>query len=374
MRTIDLVPLREAVGLRDLEAAADARLLRTTLATPPGSMGRLDQLAAWLAGAQGQCPPRPVTDVRVVVLAGDHGVARPGPTRPGDLPDTPSTGDLLRALVAGRTGTSALARLNGARVRALDVAVDGDTSDLPAIVTEHKIRCGSGSIDRQDALTDAEVEASFRLGMTIADQEVDAGADLLVLASLGDGARTVAAALVGALLGLSALDLVDGSADVDDATWAGTVGALRDALYRARRHREDPLAVLRTVGSADTAASTGFLVQAAVRRTPVLLDGVVSCACALVGRRLVEGANQWWLASHRSTEPAQRRVLDLLGLEPLVDLGLRLDDGTGALTALPVLRAAQTMLADAPLLTDLRPTDLRSTDLRSTDLRSTTST
>jgi nicotinate-nucleotide--dimethylbenzimidazole phosphoribosyltransferase len=163
----------------------------------------------------------------------------------------------------------------------------------------------------------------------------------------------VAAALVAALLDLQALDVVGTGTGVDDAAWARKVGALRDALYRARPVRDDPLAVLRTVGSADTAAMTGFLVQAAVRRTPVLLDGVVSCACALVARRLVDSASHWWLAGHRSTEPAQHRALDVLGLEPLVDLGMRLGEGTGALAALPVLRAAQAMAAEMGLLREL---------------------
>nr|WP_284291640.1 nicotinate-nucleotide--dimethylbenzimidazole phosphoribosyltransferase [Angustibacter aerolatus] len=140
---------------------------------------------------------------------------------------------------------------------------------------------------------------------------------------------------------------------MDDAAWAVKVGVLRDALHRARPHRADGLALLRTVGSADTAAMTGFLLQAAARRTPVLLDGVVPSACALIARRVVEGAGQWWLAGHRSTEPAQRRALDVLGLEPLLDLGMRLGEGTGALTALPLLRSAQRLAAGMGRLADL---------------------
>jgi nicotinate-nucleotide--dimethylbenzimidazole phosphoribosyltransferase len=346
---LDLVALRQAVGLRDVEAASDTRLRLDGLVKPLGSLGRLEQLAVWLSGAQGQCPPRPLDDVRVVVFAGDHGIATSGVSAyPREV-----TGAMVRTFLAGKAGINALARLHSASVRVLDLGVDADTDDLPEAVTRYKVRRGSGSIDVEDALTHDEVVTAFRAGAEVADQEVDSGADLLVAGDMGIGNTTVAAALVAALLDLQALDVVGTGTGVDDAAWARKVGALRDALYRARPVRDDPLAVLRTVGSADTAAMTGFLVQAAVRRTPVLLDGVVSCACALVARRLVDSASHWWLAGHRSTEPAQHRALDVLGLEPLVDLGMRLGEGTGALTALPVLRAAQAMAAEMGLLREL---------------------
>lgn len=349
MSPVDLVALQEAVSLRDIESASDARLRLDALAKPPGSLGTLEQLGAWLAGVQGRCPPRPLDDVRVVVFAGDHGIARAGVSAyPPQV-----TAAMLRTFLAGGAGVNALARLHGAKVRVLDLGVDADTSDLPAQVTAHKVRRGSGSIDREDALTDSEVEAAFATGRAVADEEVDSGADLLIPGDMGIGNSTVAAALVAALLDLQPLDVVGTGTGVDDAGWARKVAALRDATYRARPYHQDALALLRTVGSADTAAMTGFLVQAAVRRTPVLLDGVVSCACALVARRAVEGVQAWWLAGHRSTEPAQHRALDVLGLEPLVDLGMRLGEGTGGLVALPVLRAAQAMLADMSLLADL---------------------
>jgi nicotinate-nucleotide--dimethylbenzimidazole phosphoribosyltransferase len=351
MSPIDLLALREAVGLRDLEAGAQARLRLADLAVPRRSLGRLEELAAWLAGAQGQCPPRPLDDVRVVLFAGDSAVAHD--TDPAI--DPRPTGPLLRACVEGRAAVNALTRLHGVRLRVLDVAVDEDTHDLPPEVTAGKIRRGSGRIDREDALTESELESAFDLGIEVADQEIDSGADLLIAASAGIGGSTVAAALVGSLVDLTALDLIGNRAEADDQTWAAEVAALRDALHRSRPHRGDPLAILRTTGSADTAATTGFLVRAAARRTPVLLDGVVSCACALLGRRLVEGTNQWWLASHRSTDPAQHLVLDVLGLEPLIDLGMSLGEGAGALTALPVLRAAQTLLAETALLEELLP-------------------
>jgi nicotinate-nucleotide--dimethylbenzimidazole phosphoribosyltransferase len=132
---------------------------------------------------------------------------------------------------------------------------------------------------------------------------------------------------------------------VDDAGWARKTAAIRDALRRTRDVSSDPVGLLRVCGGADLAAMAGFLVQAAVRRTPVLLDGVVVTAAALVADRLAPGARSWWQAGHRSTEPAHTLALQHLRLEPVVDLGMRLGEGTGAMVALPVLRAAVATLA-----------------------------
>jgi nicotinate-nucleotide--dimethylbenzimidazole phosphoribosyltransferase len=132
---------------------------------------------------------------------------------------------------------------------------------------------------------------------------------------------------------------------VDDAGWARKTAAIRDALYRASSVTSDPVALLRVCGGADLAAMTGFVAQAAARRTPVLLDGVVVTAAALVADRLAPGARLWWQAGHRSTEPAHALALKRLDLEPIVDLGMRLGEGTGAAVALSVLRAAVATLA-----------------------------
>jgi nicotinate-nucleotide--dimethylbenzimidazole phosphoribosyltransferase len=349
---IDLAALRESVGRRDDEAVDRARERLDTLVKPLGALGRLEDLGAWLAGAQGTSPPRPLDDVRLVVLAGDHGVAARGVSAyPAEV-----TAAMVRTFVSGGAAVNVLARQHGVQVRVLDVGVDSD--DLPAEVTRFKVRRSSGSIDREDALSDDEVRAAFAVGTRVADEEVDSGADLLVAGDMGIGNSTVAAALVGASLGLGPLEVVGTGTGIDDSAWARKVEALRDALYRARAHgprstRLAPLDLLRAVGSADTAAMTGFLVQAAVRRTPVLLDGLVSCACALVARQIADDAADWWVAAHRSTEPAQHHALEALGLQPLVDLSMRLGEGSGALVALPLLRSAQALLAEMGTLADL---------------------
>jgi nicotinate-nucleotide--dimethylbenzimidazole phosphoribosyltransferase len=213
-------------------------------------------------------------------------------------------------------------------------------------VGRYKVRRGSGSIDREDALTRAEAEQAFAAGVAVADEEVDAGADLLIPADMGIGNTTPAAVLVAAVADVEPVHVVGRGSGVDDAGWMRKVVAIRDALRRARPVADDPLALLAAVGGADLAATTGLLVQAAVRRTPVLLDGVVAGAAATVAERIAPRAVHWWLAGHRSPEPAHRLALQRLGLDPVLDLAMRLGEGTGALAALPVLRAAVRTLAE----------------------------
>jgi nicotinate-nucleotide--dimethylbenzimidazole phosphoribosyltransferase len=321
---------------------AEARARVDGLAKPLGALGRLEDTMVWLAGVQGTASPRPPTDVAVVVFAGDHGV-----TADESVSAYPRevTALMVREFLRGGAAVNVLARANGARVRVLDLGVDDDLADTPVAVRRHKVRRGSGAIHFEDALTTAEVVASLSAGRAIADEEIDAGADLLVPGDMGIGNTTVAAAVVGAVLGRDAADVVGRGTGVDDATWLGKRDAVAVALERVRPHRGDPVAVLRTVGSADLAATTAFLVRAAERGTPVLLDGVVSGACALLAERLAPGARAWWWAGHRSTEPAHRLALESLSLAPLLDLELRLGEASGALAALPLLRTAAVVLS-----------------------------
>ena len=330
----------------DEAARAEARSRVDGLAKPLGALGRLEDLAVWLAGVQGTSAPRPPAAVSVVVFAGDHGVTG-GVTGDGPVSAYPRavTAAMVREFLRGGAAVNVLARAHDARVRVVDVGVDDDLDDTPPEVRRHKVRRGSGAIDREDALTADEVDAGLAAGRAVADEEIDAGADLLVPGDMGIGNTTVAATLVGAVLRLDADDVVGRGTGVDDETWRHKRDVVAAALERARPHGDDPVGLLRTVGSADLAAGTGFLLRAAERGTPVLLDGVVSGACALLAEQLAPGAVAWWCAGHRSTEPAHRLALASLGLPPLLDLELRLGEASGALTALPVLRTAALLLA-----------------------------
>ena len=324
----------------DPEVAAAARGRQRILTKPLGALGRLEDLSVWVAACQGQCPPRQFEQVRVVVFAADHGVASAGVSAyPPEV-----TAQMVANMDAGGAAVNVLASVSGAAVRVVDLAVDCDEPLTPRIGA-HKVRRGSGNIAVEDALDDEETRAAVDAGRSIADEEVDAGADLLIAGDMGIGNTTAATTLVAAATGSEPVAVVGRGTGIDDAGWMRKTAAVSDALYRARNHVADPLALLRTCGGADLAAMAGFCAQAAVRRTPLLLDGVVVTAAALVAEQLAPGARQWWQAGHLSTEPAHRLALTRLELEPVVSLGMRLGEGTGALVALPVLRAAVATLA-----------------------------
>ena len=333
------MPFAEVPAL-DGWAGAAARRRQDLLTKPAGALGRLEDLSVWVSACQGSCPPRQFQRARVVVFAGDHGVAAAGVSA---YPPA-VTAQMLATMAAGGAAINVLAELAGATVRVVDMAVD--CGGEPTGIAARKVRRSSGNIAVEDAMTPDEAAAAIRAGQLIADEEVDSGADLLIAGDMGIGNTTAATTLVAAVTGLEPVAVVGRGTGIDDAGWSRKTAAVRDALHRARPARSDPVGLLAVCGGADLAAMAGFCAQAAVRRTPVLLDGLVVTAAALIAERLAPGARKWWQAGHRSPEPAHTPALAELGLEPVVDLGLRLGEGTGAAVALPVLRAAVATLAE----------------------------
>jgi nicotinate-nucleotide--dimethylbenzimidazole phosphoribosyltransferase len=342
----------QAVPPSDIARAHAAKRL-AALATPPGALGRLGELGVWLAACQGQVPPKPVDNVRLVIFAGDHGVAAHGVSA---FPPA-ITGAMVRTFLAGKAGVSALAAAHGVAVRVLDLGVDEDFADLDAAaraaLTAHKVRRGSGAIHLQDALTAQETAAALAAGAAVAREEIAAGAQLLISGDMGIGNTTPAAAMVAAGLGLPAAEVTGRGTGITDASLAHKKDVIDTALARAGARAQDPVETLTALGSADLAAATGYLLAAAADGVPVLLDGLMSVACALTADRIDPGAAAWYAAGHRSTEPAQSLALAKLGLEPLLDLGLRLGEGSGAVAAVPVVRSAVALLRDVALLADL---------------------
>ena len=210
------VPMNVPVAAPDQGARAAARERLDALAKPLGALGRLEDLAVWLAGVQGTAAPKTPGSVAVVLFAGDHGVtsgARAVSAYPRDV-----TAMMVHEFLRGGAAVNVLARANDARVRVVDLGVDADLLDTPPGVVKYKVRRSSGAIDREDALTVEETEAALLAGATIADEEIEAGADLLVPGDMGIGNTTVVAALVGAVLGLEAPDVVGRGTGIDDAT------------------------------------------------------------------------------------------------------------------------------------------------------------
>jgi nicotinate-nucleotide--dimethylbenzimidazole phosphoribosyltransferase len=329
-----------AVTAPDADARRTAVAQYSLLAVPTGALGRLADLGVWLAAVQGQCPPRPPGRPRVVVIAADHGIAAAGVS--ADPPG--ATARQVESIREQNAPVTVVATVAGASVRVVDVGVDHEPQD--GALERYRVRRGSGRIDREDALTADEAERAVAIGRALVDEEVDAGADLLVPSSLGVGATTPASVLVALLCGVEPVAVIGRGSGIDDNGWMRKAAAVRDAMRRGKPYLRDPMTVLATAGGADLAVLAGFLVQAALRKTPVLLDGLVVGAAALLADEIAPGAKEWWLAAGRSPEPAMSLVIDRLGLPPLVDLGIRLGDGTGAAAVVPLVQMAARLVAE----------------------------
>jgi nicotinate-nucleotide--dimethylbenzimidazole phosphoribosyltransferase len=326
----------------DGRVAAAARRRQDMLTKPRRALGRLEDLSVWVSSCQGDCPPKQFERARIVVFAGDHGVTRHGVSAyPAEV-----TAQMVNNIEAGGAAINVLADLSGASVRVVDVAVDRDEA------AAYRVRRSSGDIAVQDAMSIEEAIAAIETGRRIADEEVDAGADLLIAGDMGIGNTTAATTLVAAVTGTEPVLAVGRGTGIDDAAWSRKTAAVRDALYRSRAVHADAVGLLAACGGADLAAIAGFCAQAALRRTPLLLDGLVVTGAALLAEQLAPGARLWWQAGHRSPEPAHTLALTHLGLEPVIDLGLRLGEGTGAAVALPILRAAVATLASMATFAD----------------------
>ncbi|WP_191871261.1 nicotinate-nucleotide--dimethylbenzimidazole phosphoribosyltransferase [Streptomyces filipinensis] len=345
MSRLNLDDFTDLIERPDGGVRRDAEALRERQIVPPGALGRLDELGEWLAAAQSAVPVRTVERPRVILFAGDHGVAELGVSaRPAGGAE-----QLVRAVLEGAGPVSVLARRQEVPVRVVDMALDCAPDTFPQDVVRHRVRRGSGRIDIEDALTLEEAEAALRAGVAVADEEADSGTDLVVLGDISVGGTTAAAVLIAALCGTDASVVTGrGGVAIDDLAWMRKCAAIRDALRRARPVLGDQLQLLATVGGADLAAMTGFLLQCAVRKLPVILDGVVAAACALVAQRVAFRAPDWWLAGHDSGEPGQAKALDRMALEPLLAQGVKVGEGVGALLALPLVRAAAALAAELP--------------------------
>lgn len=327
--------------------AAAARL--AALAIPSGALGRLGDLAVWWSSVRDEVTPAPPEHVRAVVFAGDHGVAGHGVSAyPSSV-----TAAMVRAFAGGVAGVAVLARQHDVHLRVLDLGVDADFPDLDPDVSAHKVSRGSAPIHLQDAMTPEQTQQALDAGRRIAAEEIAAGADLLIGGDMGIGDTTTGAALIAASLGLEATEVVGRGTGIDDDTLDVKTDVLATALARAGARVIDPVDRLTALGSPDIAAQVGFIEAAAEAGVPVLLDGMISAAAAVVAERLTPGVAPWLVAGHRSTERAQWRALDKLGLKPLLDLDLRLGEGSGAVAAVPLVRSAALLLAETARLDEV---------------------
>ncbi len=328
-----------------VSAIAEACARWDARAKPPGSLGRLEDLAVRLAGMARRCPPPVPSRPAVAVFAGDHGVVADGASAwPSEV-----TALMVRAMAGGAAAINAFATTVGATVTLVDVGVAGDLGDLvgtgDVVVRHAKVRAGTDSIASGPAMSVVDALAALATGVRVADELIDGGADLLVGGDMGIGNTTPSTALICHFTGQPPSVLVGPGAGLA----ADALGHKRDlvasAVDRAAPLR-DPVDVLAAIGGLEIAALAGFQLAAAARRVPVLIDGVIAGAALCVADAIAPGTAARAVAGHRSTEPAASAALVHLDLEPLLDLDLRLGEGTGACLAVPLVQAACRALRD----------------------------
>jgi len=334
------------------EAAEAARNLHGRLAKPRGALGQLETLGVRLAEMAGACPPPIPEPAAVAVFAADHGVVAEGVTPwPQEV-----TAQMVAALVRGGAGVNVLARHAGARVLVVDVGVAGPVDERSGAL-DRKVRAGTANLAVEAAMTEDEAGRALDVGAEVATSCVRDGARCLVTGDMGIGNTTAAAALVAGFTGRPPAEVTGRGTGIDDATRARKVDVIERALQRTGRGA-DPLRLLAGVGGLEIAALAGFVVGGAAAGVPVLLDGLMAGAAALVAAALAPGVERWCVAGHRSPEPGATAALDHLGLHPILDLGMRLGEGTGAVLALPVLQAAAKVLSQMDTLDALGGDDV----------------
>lgn len=329
-----------AIGPVDVDAHAAALARQDRLTKPRGALGELEVLSARLAAIAGVVPPPLPEPAAVAVFAGDHGVHAEGVSPwPQEV-----TAQMVANLCAGGAAVNVLARRAGARVVVVDVGVAHDVAPHAAL-RARRVRSGTANLRSGPAMTAHEACRALLVGAAIAAELVADGARCLVTGEMGIGNTTPAAALIAACTGRPVADVTGRGTGIDDDMWRHKVEVITDALARCGPP-EDPLTLLAEVGGLEIAALAGFCLGGARSRVPVIVDGVIALAGACIAARLQPLVVDHLVAGHRSVEPGATAALELLGLTPLLDLGLRLGEGSGATLALPVVVAAAALLAE----------------------------
>jgi nicotinate-nucleotide--dimethylbenzimidazole phosphoribosyltransferase len=335
-------------AVRPLDAAAmdAARARQASLTKPPGSLGVLEEVSVRLAGIAGTSPAPYPRRAAVAVFAADHGVVASGVT---PWPQEVTTA-MVENFRAGGAAVNVLARQAGADVVVVDIGVASDVKE-DDVVWARKVRPGTADLSVGPAMTRAEAAAAVGTGVRVAEELVRAGYDVVATGDMGIGNTTASACLIAHLAGRPAAEITGRGTGIDDAMLAHKTAVVGDAVARVPAGA-DALDVLAEVGGLEHAGLAGLLLGAAAHRVPVVLDGVIAGAAALVAQALAPAVVDHCFAGHRSVEPGHAAALAALGLRPLVDLDLRLGEGSGAVLALPLVRSAAAVLRDMATFDD----------------------
>lgn len=322
----------------DWNARAAALAHQNQLTKPPGSLGRLEELSAFYAGARGVFPVPTPNSAFIPVIAADHGVTVEQVSAfPANL-----TTPILQNVVNGGAGICSLARQFDVKLLAIDVGITGDLIDSPQAQfpsLTSKVRRGTRNLRVEDAMTASEAEDAIAFGMRLAFARATAGVNVVGLGEIGIGNTTAAAALIAAFTGKPVPEVTGRGSGISDDVLARKIRVIEDALARIALRR-DPFEIARSIGGLEILAMAGFAIGSASHRVPVVIDGVIATAALLVAEAICPGIRAFCVAAHRSTEPGIDAALTHLQLRPLLELEMRLGEGTGAVLGIALLRAA----------------------------------
>jgi nicotinate-nucleotide--dimethylbenzimidazole phosphoribosyltransferase len=335
----------------DPAVAARTQALLDQKTKPRRSLGRLEDLACRIAAARGESLPA-LPQKAIVVMAADHGVAEEGVSAyPQEV-----TLQMVLNFARGGAGINVLARQAGARVVVVDIGVKEPVPPTPGVRVS-RIAPGTRNLLREPAMTRAQATAAVEVGIGMAAELADEGIGLIGMGEMGIGNTTAASALTAVFTGLDPAEVTGRGTGLDDAAWTRKVDVVRRALALHRPRPSDALDALAKVGGLEIAGLAGVALGAAARRIPVLADGFISTVAALAAVRLAPAAAGYVIASHLSVEPGHRRLLEALAVPPLLDLDLRLGEGTGAALAMNLVEASLRILHEMATFADAGVTD-----------------
>jgi nicotinate-nucleotide--dimethylbenzimidazole phosphoribosyltransferase len=313
-------------------AAAEAR--QGQLTKPPGALGKLEALAIRLAAMQGHEKPQ-IGLVQISVFSGDHGVAEEGVSL---FPQT-VTAEMVKNFARGGAAISVLARQLGATLEVVNLGTVSDTGELPEVL-QCNLGKGTANFTQAAAMTESQLAAALQAGNDSTARAAKSGATLFIGGEMGIANTTAAAALACALLNLQPQQLAGPGTGLDQAGVQHKAAVVARALALHASHLKEPLEVLRRLGGFEIAALTGAFIGCAQRGIPVLVDGYITTVAALLAVRIQPGVADWLMYAHRSAEPGHILMLEALQAEPLLNLGMRLGEGSGAAAAVPLLQLA----------------------------------
>lgn len=344
---------RLAIQIPALDEAAmeAARQRQNQLTKPPGSLGRLEELSIQLAGITGK--PQPTVERKaIVVMAGDHGVTAEGVSAyPAEV-----TSQMVLNFLHGGAAINVIARQVGAKVVVVDMGVASDLNPHPELI-DRKVATGTANMALGPAMSVDQAETALAVGMEIAAGLAGEGMHLIGTGEMGIGNTTASSAITAALTGAPMAEVVGRGTGVDAAGFARKIEIVHRALAVNRPAADDPIEVLAKVGGYEIAGLTGLILGSAAARIPVVIDGFITGAAALVAARLEPRSTGYMIASHQSAEIGHRIVLEALGLSPLFKLDLRLGEGTGAALAMPIIEAAVRLLREMATFASAGVTD-----------------